>query len=136
MTSKYLLKAWQPSRGTSEDNPAYYKGAGNYLLKHPLTRVNPDECYKTQRAAERVAMKYNSGSLWVRYRVVEVPEEVLCDNLMTSTRLYNALKELPGFAKEQIDKAINYLYMKASDDEIQSIDTQEDIIQFATIHSV
>ena len=135
MAKRYLLKAWQPSRGTSEDNPAYYAGPGNYFLHHPLTRVNPDMCYKTEKAAKRVAMKYNGGQLYVRYRVMEVPENLLRDDLMTSSKLYDALKSLQNFTKEQIDAAIHYLYMKASDDEIQEIDTREDIIRFAAAHS-
>lgn len=136
MAKRFLLKAWQPSRGTTEDNPAYYKGAGNYLLHHPLTRVNPDECYKTEKAAQRVAMKYNGGSLWVRYCVIEVPENLLRDDLMTMSKLYNALQDLAGFTKEQIAAAAHYLYMKASDDEIQAIDTQEDIIRFVSAHMI
>lgn len=136
MAKRFLLKAWQPSRGTTEDNPAYYKGAGNYLLHHPLSRVNPDECYKTEKAAQRVAMKYNGGSLWVRYSVIEVPEKLLRDDLMTHSKLYDALQELDGFTKEQIASAVHYMYMQSSYDEIQAIDTQDDIIQFASAHII
>ena len=133
MKKYYLLKVWQPSRGTSYDNPAYYSGPGNYYLHHPLTKVNPACCYTSEKRAQRVADKYNA-SLWVRHQVVEVPDDILDASLMTSSKLWDALRNLT-YPQDKIDAAIHYLVMSAGYDEIQSISTPEDVESFLLAHS-
>ena len=71
----YLIKQWQPHRGTSEQNPSCIFGSMNYFVKLPLKDIKPELCYKSRKRAEREAEKLTS--LYSRAAVIEVPESAL-----------------------------------------------------------
>lgn len=77
MKKYYLISEWNPNRGQTKENPAYYY-AGGYVVGHPLKDIIPDKCYKSEKTAQRVADKHNMKCPWSWYdAVVEVPEECL-----------------------------------------------------------
>jgi hypothetical protein len=79
-------------------------------------------------------MKYNGGQLWVRYAVVEVPESILDSSLMTFGKLIDCVRSLVDIPKQTLDSAVHYIIMHASDDEIQAVRTNEDVLRFVELH--
>lgn len=71
----YLVKQWQPHRGTSKENPSCVFGQMSYFVKLPLKDINPNFCYTSRKNAERMAEKYTS--LYSRAEVIEVPKTAM-----------------------------------------------------------
>ena len=73
----YLIKAWHPHRGQTEDKPGclFY---GGMIYKYPLSETNKariDFCYTSKKRAERVAMK--NSTIYTHCEVVEIPPELV-----------------------------------------------------------
>ena len=105
MKKRYLIKCWFPHRGTTEDNPAYYKGPANYLF-HDLTHdINVEHCYTSLARAERAAWRFG---IYTHWSIIEVPPAILVDNhelamrIVRSGRFTDAIRMIHPNVKRDI----------------------------------